>query len=123
MGKYTSRLALLWFYTFGSQMLKYEDGYTSDQASSAANLIVECERRYPNSSIFLFFRGRVERMKVFLKYLNNTLRTCLIMFCFVNIKTTRRTPYPLCERTNRRIGFRHKRSCVYCAFMRLLGAN
>lgn len=57
-------LALLWFYTFGSQMLKYEDGYTSDQAAAAGSLIAENERQYPNSSIFLFFRGRVERMKV-----------------------------------------------------------
>lgn len=44
-------------------MLKYEDGYTTNQALAAANLITESERNYPNSAIFLFFRGRVERMQ------------------------------------------------------------
>lgn len=59
-----SSLALLWFYTFGSQMLKYEDGYTSTEANCAAKLIDECQRNYENSAIFLFFRGRVDRMHV-----------------------------------------------------------
>lgn len=67
-----SSLALLWFYTFGSQMLKYEDGYTTNEATSAAGLINECQRNYENSGIFLFFRGRVDRMHVIIitTYLN-----------------------------------------------------
>ena len=45
-------------------MFKYEDGYTESEAKAASNLINECEQEYINSAIFLFFRGRVERMKV-----------------------------------------------------------
>lgn len=45
-------------------MLKYEDGYTTDEAAAAENLIIENEMEYINSAIFSFFRGRVERMKV-----------------------------------------------------------
>lgn len=58
------RLALLWFYTFGSQMFSCEDGYSSNEIRAASNLLNECATDYTNSAIFLFFLGRVERMKV-----------------------------------------------------------
>lgn len=52
-------------------MFKYEDGYTSDETMSADMLIAEREQEYINSAIFLFFRGRVERMKVCLSQLGS----------------------------------------------------
>lgn len=59
-------LSLLWFYTFGTQIFRNEDGYANDKMESVANLLEENETKYKNSAIFLFFHGRLERMKVWL---------------------------------------------------------
>lgn len=56
-------LALLWFYTFGSQMFQNEDGYSSAEIDAASCLLAENKLIYGRSAIFLFFTGRVERMK------------------------------------------------------------
>ncbi|XP_037031278.1 tetratricopeptide repeat protein 39C-like isoform X2 [Bradysia coprophila] len=56
-------VALLWFYTFGSQMFKNEDGYSDSDIKAASLILGECKSKFPNSAIFLFFQGRVERMK------------------------------------------------------------
>lgn len=57
-------LALLWFYTFGTQLFRNEDAYASDKIDAVANLLNECRDNYHDSAIFLFFHGRLERMKV-----------------------------------------------------------
>lgn len=59
-----SSVALLWFYTFGSQMFKNEDGYSDSDIKAASLILGECKDKFPNSAIFQFFQGRVERMKV-----------------------------------------------------------
>lgn len=60
----TCRLALLWYYTFGTQLFRNEDGYAKDKIDVVANLLDENHTRYQQSAIFLFFHGRLERMKV-----------------------------------------------------------
>lgn len=60
-------MALLWFYTFGSQMFKNEDGYSDSDIKAASLILSECKNKFPNSAIFQFFQGRVERMKVSFK--------------------------------------------------------
>lgn len=59
-------LTLLWFYTFGTQLFLNEEGYTSDKIEAVSNLLNDYEQQYNGSAIFLFFRGRFERMKVHL---------------------------------------------------------
>lgn len=59
-------LTLLWFYTFGTQLFLNEEGYTSDKIEAVSNLLNDYEQQYESSAIFLFFRGRFERMKVHL---------------------------------------------------------
>lgn len=58
------RLTLLWFYTFGTQLFLNEDGYTTDKIESVSSLLNAYGQQYSQSAIFLFFRGRLERMKV-----------------------------------------------------------
>lgn len=69
-------LALLWFYTFGTQLFLSEDGYAREKIEAMNNLLDDCHRQYESSAIFLFFRGRLERMKV---------TTCIrsSSYCFV----------------------------------------
>lgn len=75
------RLALLWFYTFGTQIFRNEDGYASDKIEAVANLLEENRQKYKSSAIFLFFHGRLERMKVSLP-LNNH-RNVIPSKCFL----------------------------------------
>lgn len=37
-----------------------------DKMEAVASLLNDCQEQYHNSAIFLFFRGRLERMKVIL---------------------------------------------------------
>lgn len=67
-------LALLWFYTFGTQLFLSEDGYAREKIEAMTNLLDDCHEEYQSSAIFLFFRGRLERMKV---------TTCSNLFFFV----------------------------------------
>lgn len=55
---------LLWFYTFGTQLFPDEDGYAKNKVVAATDLLNDCCRKYPNAGLLLFFRGRLERMKV-----------------------------------------------------------
>lgn len=54
----------MWFYTFGTQLFPEEDGYAKDKILAATELLNECSEKNPNAGLLLFFRGRLERMKV-----------------------------------------------------------
>lgn len=58
------RLVLLWFYTFGTQIFPNEDGYAKEKVEAATLLLNESDKVFPNAGLLLFFRGRLERMKV-----------------------------------------------------------
>lgn len=45
-------------------MFKNEDGYSDSDIKAASIILDECKQNFPNSAIFQFFQGRVERMKV-----------------------------------------------------------
>lgn len=45
-------------------MFKNEDGYSDSDIKAASLILGECKSKFPNSAIFLFFQGRVDRMKV-----------------------------------------------------------
>lgn len=55
---------MLWFYTFGTQIFPNEDGYAKEKVDAATKLLDESIQQYPNAGLYLFFRGRLERMKV-----------------------------------------------------------
>lgn len=55
---------MLWFYTFGVQLFHNEDGYSKEKIDAVNELLNDCHQEYHSAAIFLFFRGRLERMKV-----------------------------------------------------------
>lgn len=113
-------LTLLWFYTFGTQLFFDEDGYTTDKIDSATAILSDYDRQYGQSAIFLFFRGRLERMKVHLSRLV-VKRECIVNSVFnQNDRKTLREP----SKTFRsHCDSRPKTSWNCCAFMRLRGVN
>ncbi|XP_053679653.1 tetratricopeptide repeat protein 39C-like [Anopheles nili] len=56
-------LALLWYYTIVTPFFALDGTNLSIEISAAQELINEANNHYANSSLFLFFRGRVERLK------------------------------------------------------------
>lgn len=57
-------LALLWYYTIVTPFFALDGSNLSMEISAAQELIDEANEQFAKSSLFLFFRGRVERLKV-----------------------------------------------------------
>lgn len=58
------RLALLWYYTIITPFFAL-DGTNLDTEIEEANLLLdEAQDGFRDAALFLFFRGRVERLKV-----------------------------------------------------------
>lgn len=96
------RLALLWFYTFGTQLFRNEDGYSKEKIDAVANLLDENRALYHQSAIFLFFHGRLERMKV-------RIHCFIFMITDLHVLIVYRKPYIV----NRSIGLFHNLSISY----------
>uniref|UniRef100_A0A182SCR2 Tetratricopeptide repeat protein 39C n=1 Tax=Anopheles maculatus TaxID=74869 RepID=A0A182SCR2_9DIPT len=56
-------LALLWYYTIVTPFFALDGSNLSIEISAAQELIDEANDQFAKSSLFLFFRGRVERLK------------------------------------------------------------
>uniref|UniRef100_A0A903Z062 Tetratricopeptide repeat protein 39C n=1 Tax=Anopheles minimus TaxID=112268 RepID=A0A903Z062_9DIPT len=56
-------LALLWYYTIVTPFFALDGSNLSIEISAAQELIDEANGQFSKSSLFLFFRGRVERLK------------------------------------------------------------
>uniref|UniRef100_A0A182NQS6 Tetratricopeptide repeat protein 39C n=1 Tax=Anopheles dirus TaxID=7168 RepID=A0A182NQS6_9DIPT len=56
-------LALLWYYTIVTPFFALDGSNLNLEISAAQELIDEANDQFANSSLFLFFRGRVERLK------------------------------------------------------------
>ncbi|XP_041761697.1 tetratricopeptide repeat protein 39C-like [Anopheles merus] len=56
-------LALLWYYTIVTPFFALDGSNLSMEISAAQELIDEANEQFAKSSLFLFFRGRVERLK------------------------------------------------------------
>ncbi|XP_049278684.1 tetratricopeptide repeat protein 39C-like [Anopheles funestus] len=56
-------LALLWYYTIVTPFFALDGSNLSFEISAAQELIDEANGQFSKSSLFLFFRGRVERLK------------------------------------------------------------
>lgn len=62
--EYIFRLALLWYHTIVRPFYAV-DGHNICAGAEAANLLIlETKDDFTNSSIFLFFKGRIHRLKV-----------------------------------------------------------
>ena len=58
------RLGLLWYHTVIRPFFALDGGNVDAGTEDATALIERCEKEYPHSALFLFFKGRVERLKV-----------------------------------------------------------
>ncbi|XP_053658534.1 tetratricopeptide repeat protein 39C-like [Anopheles marshallii] len=56
-------LALLWYYTIVTPFFALDGSNLSHEIAAAQELIEEANGQFAKSSLFLFFRGRVERLK------------------------------------------------------------
>lgn len=56
-------ITLLWYLTIGSQIFGQEDQNVADEIEEVEAILQETEQLYAESALFLFFRGRLERMK------------------------------------------------------------
>lgn len=59
-----STLALLWYFTIVTPFFATDGSNLKHEICSAQELIEEASPEFGKSSLFLFFRGRVERLKV-----------------------------------------------------------
>ena len=58
------RLALLWFHTIVRPFFGLDGSNLKSGADAAQRLIEASRPEFANSALFLFFQGRVERLKV-----------------------------------------------------------
>ncbi|XP_059621908.1 tetratricopeptide repeat protein 39C-like [Phlebotomus argentipes] len=56
-------LALLWYLTIGTQIFASTDLSTRDASRDAAAILAQTDEQYGSSSLHLFFKGRVARMR------------------------------------------------------------
>lgn len=57
-------LALLWYHTVVQPFFALDDTDTQTGLAEAKSIIQQREAMYPNSSLFIFFKGRVQRLEV-----------------------------------------------------------
>lgn len=58
------RLALLWYHTVVQPFFALDGSETEAGLQAAKDLLQKKEAEYPNSSLFIFFKGRVLRLEV-----------------------------------------------------------
>jgi len=61
---YIGRLALLWYHTIVRPFFALDGSNVQAGVEAAQHLITESQNDFGQSALFLFFKGRVERLKV-----------------------------------------------------------
>lgn len=61
---YTFRLALLWYHTVVRPFFALDGSDTKAGLHEAEEILQKKEAAYPNSSLFMFFKGRIQRLEV-----------------------------------------------------------
>lgn len=64
------RLALLWYHTIVRPFFALDGSNVQAGVEEADMLINESQTEFGDSALFLFFKGRVQRLKVFIVYEN-----------------------------------------------------
>lgn len=57
-------LALLWYHTVVQPFFALDGTETQAGLTEAKSILQQREASYPNSSLFMFFKGRVQRLEV-----------------------------------------------------------
>lgn len=65
-----SSLALLWYHTVVQPFFALDGTDTRGGLEEAKSILQKREAIYPNSSLFMFFKGRVQRLEVNLALLH-----------------------------------------------------
>lgn len=60
----TFRLALLWYHTVVRPFFALDGSDTKAGLQEAKEILQKKEAAYPNSSLFMFFKGRIQRLEV-----------------------------------------------------------
>lgn len=55
-------IALLWYWTVGHQIFAAENQNLDAEIGEVTAILAECEKEFSNSALFLFFKGRLQRM-------------------------------------------------------------
>lgn len=63
-GGLVSSLALLWYHTVVQPFFALDGADTQAGLMEAKSILRQREATYPNSSLFMFFKGRVQRLEV-----------------------------------------------------------
>jgi len=63
---YVSSLALLWYFTIGTQFIIIDSSTLKDDINAATRLLNESQSEFSESALFLFYKGRLDRVKVIL---------------------------------------------------------
>lgn len=58
------RLALLWYHTVVRPFFALDGSDSKAGLDEAKEILVKKEAAYPNSSLFMFFKGRIQRLEV-----------------------------------------------------------
>lgn len=61
---YIFRLALLWYHTVVRPFFALDGSDTKAGLQEAEEILQKKEAAYPNSSLFMFFKGRIQRLEV-----------------------------------------------------------
>lgn len=61
---YPIRLALLWYHTVVRPFFALDGSDTKAGLQEAKEILQRKESAYPNSSLFMFFKGRIQRLEV-----------------------------------------------------------
>lgn len=64
MPLYAFRLALLWYHTVVRPFFALDGSDTKAGLQEAEEILQKKEAAYPNSSLFMFFKGRIQRLEV-----------------------------------------------------------
>lgn len=59
------RLALLWYHTVVRPFFALDGSDNKAGLKEAKEILAKKESAYPNSSLFMFFKGRIQRLEVF----------------------------------------------------------
>lgn len=58
------RLALLWYHTVVRPFFALDGSDNKAGLDEAKEILLKKEAAYPNSSLFMFFKGRIQRLEV-----------------------------------------------------------
>lgn len=78
---YSFRLALLWYHTVVRPFFALDGSDNKAGLKEAKEILLKKEAAYPNSSLFMFFKGRIQRLEVFFAFILQIIFSLLYHKC------------------------------------------